>query len=567
MTSLHSLCSPIQLFCIIDTVGVHLHHQLKSNSFLIKRLYNTAPRGAFHFLRSEITRDLRMFGYRLLIVSILTVYVQSFAPIVGSRFFRAHSLAMVVTKDVNMPALSSTMTEGKIVAWNKKVGEKVSAGDVLLIVESDKADMDVEAYEDGYLAAIYTPEGESAAVGAAVAILVDNLADIANIGSAPVTVAPVAATAAVVASAVVAPVAAIVASPSAQFEQVTMPALSSTMTEGKVVSWSKKIGDKISSGDMVLIVESDKADMDVESYEDGFLAVILVGDGESAAVGSPVGLMAKTVADIPSVQAYAASLKSGGLPIAVAAAPSPIAATVAVSVLSVAPLIVAVPTIVNEGRVASSGYAKMIAKEQNIDLRTVTSSRSDGLITSRDLSSGTVGIPVVSAYVPAAGTINASPMARKLALENNLDVTKIKGTGNFGRVLPDDVLIAAGKKLPPVVNVNTEPIVAVSLATTTGTTTTTAAGAGTLVVGNVVKVPKDVVVVLDGIVPMDGMQKAVAKNMEKTMNVPVFRVSRSVSFISFPFILFNFSISIFYLIRLKIRLLRGDFFSIIFFSF
>ena len=59
-----------------------------------------------------------------------------------------------------MPALSSTMKEGKIVSWSKKVGDKVSAGDVLLVVESDKADMDVESFEDGYLAAINTKEGE-----------------------------------------------------------------------------------------------------------------------------------------------------------------------------------------------------------------------------------------------------------------------------------------------------------------------------------------------------------------------------------------------------------------------
>ena len=403
-----------------------------------------------------------MFGHKLLLLSILAVSVESFAPIAGGRLFRSYSLAMVVTKDVNMPALSSTMTEGKIVAWNKKVGEKVSAGDVLLIVESDKADMDVEAYEDGYLAAIYTPEGESAAVGAAVAILVDNLADIANVGKAPVATTP-AAVAVTPVAAVAAPVAqapaVAVAAPSAEFEQVTMPALSSTMTEGKVVSWSKKVGDKISSGDMVLIVESDKADMDVESYEDGYLAVIMVGEGESAAVGSPVGLMAKTVADIPSVQAYAAALKSGG---AVAVAPvvaAPIEASV--SVISVTPLVVAIPTIVNDGRVASSGYAKAQAKEQNIDLRTVTSSRADGLITSRDLSTGTHG--VVSAYVPAAGTINASPMARKLAVENNLDVTKIKGTGNFGRVMPDDVLIAAGKKVAVVIAPITPPSVSTTV--------------------------------------------------------------------------------------------------------
>ena len=422
---------------------------------------------------------------------------------------------MVVTKDVNMPALSSTMTEGKIVAWNKKVGEKVTAGDVLLIVESDKADMDVEAYDDGYLAAIYTPEGESAAVGAAVATLVENLADIGNVGSATVVSATAATPVAVVsasAAEIVAP-----ASPSVKFEQVTMPALSSTMTEGKVVSWSKKVGDKITAGDMVLIVESDKADMDVESYEEGFLAVILVNDGESTTVGSPVGLMAMTVAEIPAVQAYAASMKSGGGSVALPSQPAP-GVEVSVSVTSVTPLVVAVPKIiVTDGRVASSGYAKAMAKELNIDLRTVTSSRADGLVTSKDLSSGSStadsAASTSSAYVPAAGTINASPMARKLAAENNLDVQKIKGTGNFGRVMPDDVLIAAGKK--------TAPIVATSVAVVPT--------AATAVPSSVAIAPaktKEVAPVLEGIVAMDGMQKAVAKNMEKTLSTPIFRVSR-----------------------------------------
>jgi pyruvate dehydrogenase E2 component (dihydrolipoamide acetyltransferase) len=447
-----------------------------------------------------------MFRFQLILtLSALYVCVQSFTPTVG-KFFRSHNgLAMVTTRDVMMPALSSTMTEGKIVAWNKKVGEKVSAGDVLLIVESDKADMDVEAFEDGYLAAIYTPEGGSAAVGAAVAVLVDNLADIGNVG-APVVGGSAAAAAIpqVPAAKVVAPAATV------PFEQVTMPALSSTMTEGKVVSWGKKVGDKITSGDMVLIVESDKADMDVESYEEGYLASILVGDGETAAVGSPLGLMAKSAADIPAVQAYAASLKAGGASIAPAAAAPSAPVEMSVSVVSVTPLVVQVPkTILTEGRVASSGYAKALAKELNIDLRTVTSSRSDGLITSRDLSSGTVGEVIVSAYIPAAGTINASPMARKLAAENNLDVQKIKGTGNFGRVMPDDVLIAAGKKAAPVA-----PVAVTAVATTTKAAAPAAAS------------PKVAAVALEGIVAMDGMQKAVAKNMEKTLSVPIFRVSR-----------------------------------------
>merc|ERR1719456_1065646 len=77
-----------------------------------------------------------------------------------------------------MPALSSTMTEGKISQWQKNVGDKVEVGDVLMVVESDKADMDVEAFSEGYLAKILTPEGGTQAVGAPVAILVDNKDDI-----------------------------------------------------------------------------------------------------------------------------------------------------------------------------------------------------------------------------------------------------------------------------------------------------------------------------------------------------------------------------------------------------
>ena len=85
------------------------------------------------------------------------------------------------------------MTEGKIVSWSKKVGDKVSAGDVLLVVESDKADMDVESFEDGYLAAILTPEGGSAAVGSPVAIIVDKEEEINNVSKTPAPAAPAAA--------------------------------------------------------------------------------------------------------------------------------------------------------------------------------------------------------------------------------------------------------------------------------------------------------------------------------------------------------------------------------------
>jgi Biotin-requiring enzyme len=83
--------------------------------------------------------------------------------------------------------------------------------------------------------------------------------------------------------------------------QITMPALSSTMKEGRVVTWLKNEGDEISAGEAIMVVESDKADMDVEAFEDGYLAKIVVGEGEMAPVGQAVALIAENEADIPNV--------------------------------------------------------------------------------------------------------------------------------------------------------------------------------------------------------------------------------------------------------------------------
>ena len=417
------------------------------------------------------------------------------------------SLPNVKLEQILMPALSSTMTEGKIVSWVKKVGDKVSSGDTLLVVESDKADMDVESYEDGYLATILVKEGESSAVGAPVALIVKSLADIKLVQDAaaggfkaPATISqptPVA---------IVQPVSTSVPLPNVNFDKIYMPALSSTMTEGKIVSWTKKIGEKVSAGDTLLIVESDKADMDVESYEEGFLASILVAEGDSTTVGAPVALIAKSLSEIKNVQEYAQQLKLGGVPAAVI---TPITNTEVFITPSTSNPAVSTP-IVNDGRISASGYAKTIAQEKGIDLRTVTPSRSDGYITTADLSTGITGSHV---HVPAQGVLNASPMARRYAADNNLDVTKIKGTGNFGRVTGDDVLIAAGKLIPNIEK-TTVPVTTPSVPVPSTQSTE--------------KPISSTSISQDGVVAMDGMQKAIAKNMEKTLTIPIFRVSREI---------------------------------------
>lgn len=101
---------------------------------------------------------------------------------------------------------------------------------------------------------------------------------------------------------------------------IFMPALSSTMTEGKIVEWLKQPGDKVGRGESVLVVESDKADMDVESFQDGYLAAVLMPAGSTAPVGETIGLIVESEAEIAEAQAKA---PSGAAAPAQAPAPAP----------------------------------------------------------------------------------------------------------------------------------------------------------------------------------------------------------------------------------------------------
>ncbi|KAL9401852.1 hypothetical protein Peur_005701 [Populus x canadensis] len=114
----------------------------------------------------------------------------------------------------------------------------------------------------------------------------------------------------------------------AKIREIFMPALSSTMTEGKIVSWIKSEGDLLSKGESVVVVESDKADMDVETFYDGILAAIVVPEGETAPVGAPIGLLAETEEEIAEAKAKAASKASGSTPpVAETVTPTPPPAT------------------------------------------------------------------------------------------------------------------------------------------------------------------------------------------------------------------------------------------------
>ena len=102
--------------------------------------------------------------------------------------------------------------------------------------------------------------------------------------------------------------------------EIFMPALSSTMTEGKIVEWLKQPGDRVERGESVLVVESDKADMDVESFEAGFLGAVLLPAGGTAPVGETIGLVVETEAELAELKANGPATPAASAPAAAPAA-------------------------------------------------------------------------------------------------------------------------------------------------------------------------------------------------------------------------------------------------------
>jgi pyruvate dehydrogenase E2 component (dihydrolipoamide acetyltransferase) len=190
---------------------------------------------------------------------------------------------------------------------------------------------------------------------------------------------------------------------------IFMPALSSTMTEGKIVSWVKSPGDKVEKGETVLVVESDKADMDVESFNEGYLAAILVEAGQEAAVGATLGLVAETEAEIAEAQSKAGS---GG-----SASPAPVTAPPAekpVETVESAPNPVsATPANGNghgSGRLIASPRAKKLAKEFKVDLAAVAGTGPHGRIVAADIEKAAGKTPAVAASTSVV-TSSPSPIA------------------------------------------------------------------------------------------------------------------------------------------------------------
>ena len=253
------------------------------------------------------------------------------------------------------------------------------------------------------------------------------------------------------------------------------------MTEGKIVEWLKQPGEKVARGESVLVVESDKADMDVESFQDGFLAAVLMPAGSTAPVGETIGLIVETEAEIADAKANA--------PAAPAAAAAPTAAEAPEAPPAAAPAATPpTPPVAAAAPVASAPVAP----------------------------APVAAAPVAAAPVVSNGRVVASPRAKKLASQMGVDLATVRGSGPHGRIQAEDVEQASGQPISvPRVAEGTAPAAV-------GSASSTAAPAAAAPAGNSFGRPGETVA-------FNTLQGAVNRNMEASLAVPCFRVGYTIT--------------------------------------
>lgn len=311
---------------------------------------------------------------------------------------------------VTMPRLSDTMTEGTVATWLKKVGDKISEGDILAEIETDKATMEFESFNEGTLLHIGIQAGETAPVDSLLAIIGKEGEDISALlaggdapaaAEAPKTDAPAAEakteTAAPAKAAAELPKGVVV---------VTMPRLSDTMTEGTVATWLKKVGDAVAEGDILAEIETDKATMEFESFNAGTLLYIGIQEGNTAPVDSLLAIIGPAGTDISGI---ADNYTAGG------AASAPAAEeTKAAPAAEKAPE-TAVADNSNGGRILASPLAKKIASDKGIQLNQVKGSGENGRIVKSDIENFTPSAQAqTTASAPAAKEEASAPAAAKI---------------------------------------------------------------------------------------------------------------------------------------------------------
>ena len=292
---------------------------------------------------------------------------------------------------INMPRLSDTMEEGTVATWLKQVGDKVEEGDILAEIETDKATMEFESFNEGTLLHIGIQEGETAKVDSLLAIIGEEGEDISDLlnGSSS-------------------------AKEETKSEEntedkkedteeaesseelpegvtvVTMPRLSDTMEEGTVATWLKKVGDEVEEGDILAEIETDKATMEFESFQSGTLLHIGLEEGESAKVDALLAIIGPAGTDVSGV---AKNFKVGG----------------------------------SESKSESKTETKAAPKEEKKEEPKKVEAKPTPISTS------------TSAASSSNGRIFASPLAKKMADEKGINLSQVKGSGENGRIVKRDI--------------------------------------------------------------------------------------------------------------------------------
>jgi pyruvate dehydrogenase E2 component (dihydrolipoamide acetyltransferase) len=347
-----------------------------------------------------------------------------------------------------MPRLSDTMTEGVIAAWHKLVGDTVKKGDLLAEIETDKATMELESYQDGTLLHVGTPNGGKLQVNDLLAIIGKSGEDISELvkihsGGAASQTSPIVTTASevstpVAATSSTAPTTSTV-DVSAMDEVVLMPRLSDTMTEGVIAGWQKNVGDTVRKGDVLADIETDKATMELESYKDGVLLYQGAKAGEKILVNDLLCIIGKEGMDIASI---VAAVKAGG---------GQNTSTAPESVQSSTPSVSTTPAVaeeiaqvVNEGRIFASPLAKKLAAEKGIDLKYVKGTGDNGRITKLDIDN------YVPAAVSAAVSVAAAPSPSPSSSSSSSvakSITPAVASAPVGQVSFTDVPVSQMRKV------------------------------------------------------------------------------------------------------------------------
>ena len=298
---------------------------------------------------------------------------------------------------IKMPRLSDTMEEGVVAQWLKKVGDKVSEGDILAEIETDKATMEFESFYDGTLLYIAIDEGVAANVDSLLCIIGEENEDISSFISVPVSSSENSQldlvdqinehekSDDVQENIDIKPIEEISPQISSNVEYIKMPRLSDTMEEGTISSWLKNEGDEVSEGDILAEIETDKATMEFESFYEGKLVYIGVKEGQTVKVDDLIAIISDGEVDVDKL------LSNFGK---------------------------------EENIESNNDFVKEDVRKDEIESPSIESETEESIVlTSNDLNK----------------RIIASPLAKKIASEKNIDLSNIQGSGDNGRIIKSDL--------------------------------------------------------------------------------------------------------------------------------